>query len=252
MSLEGFSDLIESYKGTAGDHHPETGPNDEDSAFVSGLVPTLSKFEDWFVVIVFAELKPLEQWKEGLGKEFVVVEKPKRFFQVDRMFETVWFEPAAAASESEMLSNSSEWTQQCPPFCGTRPQASVRQFIVVRRRLNHSLCLGITYWNGKSRLPPRGRAIDYVVLYESGRDHEGQNLLKEPPEPEDKEEDEEGIVRDSIAIIIEANDLSISPQAWLDCGRIHTVEDGESVRKIGRVHNGALPLLEKYFRESVS
>jgi hypothetical protein len=114
---------------------------------------------------------------------------------------------------------------------------------VVRRRLHYSLCFSITTRPGKgtSRGPAAayGRLADYVVLYNS-------NI--EPARPYD----EEGITRDPIAVLVEDDELYISPHARLDCGRIYTVDDYLRVSKIGRVHPGSLPLLEEYYKECLA
>jgi len=132
------------------------------------------------------------------------------------------------------------WSNTCPVFYGEKPVARFRWFVVVRRRLNHSLCFAITTFGGKGGSRPiPGRPVDYVVLH---------SATVEPPRPYD----EEGITRDPIAVIIEEGEQYISPIARLDCGRIYTVEDNLRTLKIGRVHPTSLPLLEQYYIESMS
>ena len=165
------------------------------------------------------------------------MDKPKRFFSIGRIFKTVWYEPHG----SNMLVRQTdlEWGESRSPFYGTRPIAKFRWFIVVRKRLNHSLCFSITSYAGPgSAKARRGRAVDFVVLHSSDI---------EAPSPYD----EEGISRKPIGIIIEEEEQYISPLARLDCGRLYTVEDDLEVLKIGRVHTGSLEDLEAYYRECV-
>jgi hypothetical protein len=167
------------------------------------------------------------------------VEKPKRFFSIGRIFKTVWFEPRG--SETPVRRADLEWSDSCTtPFHGKRPLAKFRWFVVVRKRLNHSLCFSITTFAGpgtaKSR---RGRAVDFVVLHSSDI---------EPPKPYD----EEAISRIPIGVIIEEDEQYISPLARLDCSRLYTVEDDLEVMKIGRVNPESLPHLEEYYRECVN
>jgi hypothetical protein len=127
----------------------------------------------------------------------------------------------------------------CPPFYEEKPYGKFRWFVVVRKRLHHSLCLSITTFGGKTASKTsRGRSKDFVVLYPH---------TIEPPEPFP----EEGIARQPIAVIIEEAEQLLAPTARLDCARIYTVEDNVKVMKIGRVHQESLKDLEAYYQESV-
>ncbi|KAK0717235.1 hypothetical protein B0T26DRAFT_775205 [Lasiosphaeria miniovina] len=180
---------------------------------------------------------PPKPWEEPRDEGFRTVDKPKRFFSVGRIFKTAWFEPGN--EDTPARQPDVEWTERCDPYFGERPYAKFRWFVVVRKRLHHSLCLNITSFGGQGKQKmSKGRPMDYVVLHSA-----------EIPPPEPYEE--EGISRDPIAIIIEDEEQYISPLARLDCGRIYTVEDNLQVMKIGRVHPDCLPRLEEYFRESV-
>ncbi|KAL2180693.1 uncharacterized protein P884DRAFT_274605 [Thermothelomyces heterothallicus CBS 202.75] len=172
------------------------------------------------------------------GDEFKVVDKPKRFFQLGRIFATDWFEPATA----DMLDRKTPpgaLASGCQGPHGGKHITKPRWFVVVRRRLHHSLCFRITTYGGTNAAKTnRGRAQDFVVLYRAN---------VRPARPHDDEE----ISRRPIAVIIEAPDQYISPVARLDCGRIYTVEDNLMVAKIGRVHPSHLDLLDEYFKASV-
>ena len=63
--------------------------------------------------------------------------------------------------------------------------------------------------------------------------------------------EEEGVTRAPIAVIIEEQDLFISPLVRLDCSRVYTVEDGGRVVKVGRVYPESLGALEEYYRVGV-
>ncbi|KAK3898237.1 hypothetical protein C8A05DRAFT_19138, partial [Staphylotrichum tortipilum] len=143
------------------------------------------------------------------------------------------------------------WTATVPSFYGFKPTARFHWFIVVRRRLHHSLCFAITTYSGRINTTATGgstvrsiqaggaaRPIDYVVLHSAS---------VEPPAPYE----EEGITRAPVALIIEDEEQFISPLARLDCSRVYTVEDGGRAVKIGRVHPDSLGALEGYYRECV-
>jgi hypothetical protein len=182
-------------------------------------------------------------WNDRNGKLIVrtgfrVVEKPKRFYAIGRIFKTVWFEPSPQQGPST-ADPDVDWTAACPAFHEEKPFAKFRWFVVVRKRLHHSLCFAITTFGGKGATKAsRGRARDFVVLYPHGI---------EPPEPWP----EEGIDRDPLAVIIEEGQQFLSPAARVDCGRIYTVEDNLRVMKIGRIHPDSLANLEECYKESV-
>ncbi|KAK4239476.1 hypothetical protein C8A03DRAFT_42884 [Achaetomium macrosporum] len=179
-------------------------------------------------------------YQEPLGDAFQIVAKPKRFFCIGRIFKTVWFEPGGN-NMPRVRADLADWSDKSLAFHGERPIARFRWFVVVRRRLHHSLCFSITTFGGAktAHKTSRGRLTDFVVLYSSN---------VEPPRPYD----EEGITRDPIAVIIEDDEQYISPIARLDCSRVYTVEDNLRVMKTGRVHPDSLKLLEEYYQESVS
>ncbi|EAQ90026.1 hypothetical protein CHGG_06645 [Chaetomium globosum CBS 148.51] len=177
-------------------------------------------------------------YEEPLGPEFSAIAKPKRFFCTGRVFATVWFEP----STEDILQQQPkprEWSSVCPAFHGQKPVAKIRWFVVVKRRLHHSLCFTITTYAGKAASrTTRGRAGDHAVLFRVG-------IQPEAPD------DDEDITRGPIGIIVEDAEYYISPFARLDCGRIYTVEDNLKVAKVGRVHRDFLPALEQYYRDIV-
>jgi len=170
---------------------------------------------------------------------FAHVDRPRRFFSIGRIFKTPWFEPGGT-DVTHTPRPDLDYTSACPAFHGEKPYAKFRWFVVVRKRLHHSLCFSITTFSGRGAVKSsRGRPQDFVVLYASAS--------KAPaPDPEEQ------ITRDPIGVIIEDGEQFISPLARLDCGRLYTVEDNLKVMKIGRVHPDHLENLEKYFKESVS
>ncbi|KAK4039588.1 hypothetical protein C8A01DRAFT_16457, partial [Parachaetomium inaequale] len=212
--------------------HPETEA--ETQAKSASLVPRTGSIPR----PVQSPVPEIHSWEEPLGDEFQVVAKPKRFFCPGRIFATVWFEPGTA-DLLQQQPGPKAWSSACPAFHDAKPVARFRWFVVVRRRLHHSLCFRITTYGGKSASKTnRGRAGDFVVLHRADVD----------PEPPSAGEE---ITREPIAVIIEDEEHYISPFARLDCGRIYTVEDNLPVAKIGRVQTPSLPLLEGYYRESV-
>ncbi|KAB5547037.1 hypothetical protein GE09DRAFT_198696 [Coniochaeta sp. 2T2.1] len=183
-------------------------------------------------------MRILRPYETPLDPRFRVVEKPKRFFAIGRIFKAVWFEPGTQ-QQSPTADPEVNWTAACPAFHEEKPFAKFRWFIVVRKRLHHSLCFTITTFGGRGATKAsRGRAKDFVVLYPA---------VIEPPDPWPEEE----IERNPLAVIIEEGQQYLSPAARVDCGRIYTVEDNIRVMKIGRIHPDSLGDLEEYYKESV-
>lgn len=179
-------------------------------------------------------------WQGTLDDRFFVIARPKRFFTVGRIFKVVWFEPRGQDTPVRRSPTSGpDWAGECKPFYGETPVAKFRWFVIVRRRLHHSLCFSITTYNKTApNKTTRGRDQDYTVLYSS-------------TVPPARPYDEENITRDPIAVIIEDGETFISPIARLDLGRIYTVEDNLKIMKVGRVHPSSLDSLEEYYKDSV-
>ncbi|KAK3695611.1 hypothetical protein B0T22DRAFT_455808 [Podospora appendiculata] len=180
---------------------------------------------------------------------FTTVAKPKRFFSVGRIFKTVWFEPCGKDQAGRAA--DLEWRADCPLFHDEKPCARFRYFVVVRKRLHHSLCFAITTYTPPKGSAAAGTGTNNSVKNRGGRAQDSVVLHSSNVEPPAPYEDE-GITRDPVAVIIEDEDQYISPLARLDCARIYTVEDSLRVMKIGRVHMASLPWLEEYYRESVA
>ena len=152
----------------------------------------------------------------------------------------MWFEPGW--KEPSRSPTTRDWQEDIEGYFREKPIAKYRWFVVVRRRLHHSVCFSIGTYGGKSSTNPnkaaRGRDMDYVVLHKS-------SVPPARPYPEEK------ITREPVDVIIEDEEQYISPIARLDCGRIYTVEDNLKVMKVGRVHPASLPTLEQYYKDSV-
>ncbi|KAK3899540.1 hypothetical protein C8A05DRAFT_46414 [Staphylotrichum tortipilum] len=131
------------------------------------------------------------------------------------------------------------WTATVASFHGFKPTARFRWFVVVRRRLHHSLCFAITSYPGRTNTTATGYSAQRAIVLHSAS--------VEPPAPYE----EEGITQAPIAVIIEALDYFISPRARLDCSRLYTVEDGGWAVKVGRVHPDSLEALEGYYQAGV-
>ncbi|KAK3996263.1 hypothetical protein QBC44DRAFT_232338 [Cladorrhinum sp. PSN332] len=191
--------------------------------------------------ITRSPVESLPPWAGPLDEKFQVVAKPKRFFSIGRIFKTVWFEPGWR--EPGRPSTTPDWQNTIDGYFREKPIAKYRWFVVVRRRLHHSICFSIGTYGGKSSTNPnkaaRGRDMDYVVLHKS-------SVEPARPFPEEK------ITREPVAVIIEDEEQFISPIARLDCGRIFTVEDNLRVMKVGRVHPASLDILEQYYKDSVA
>ncbi|KAK4161429.1 hypothetical protein QBC43DRAFT_217680 [Cladorrhinum sp. PSN259] len=191
--------------------------------------------------LVRSPVESAPPWAGPLDERLKVVSKPKRFFSIGRIFKTVWFEPGWKEPGRPPL--TPDWQDTIQGYFREKPIAKYRWFVVVRRRLHHSICFSIGTYGGKSSTNPnkaaRGRDMDYVVLHKA-------SVEPARPFPEEK------ITREPVAIIIEAEDQYISPIARLDCGRIYTVEDNLKVMKVGRVHPTSLETLEQYYKDSVA
>ncbi|KAH8884227.1 hypothetical protein GQ53DRAFT_771014 [Thozetella sp. PMI_491] len=179
-------------------------------------------------------IKPPAPYDALLDSGFDYVDSPRRFFQVGRIFMTVWFE--AESLVPARTQSSVQWHLDCPAFRGTKPYAAFRWFVVVRKKTTHSLCLSI---HTRVLEGPLSYDAPQCVLHSS---------LVEPPEPSD----DERIVPEPIPVVVEHKSKFISPLARLDLSRIYTVEHNLKVMKLGYVPKSALGILEKHYRTAVN
>ncbi|KAK3396179.1 hypothetical protein B0T20DRAFT_501438, partial [Sordaria brevicollis] len=172
--------------------------------------------------------------------QYIRVDKPRKFFQKGRIFKTVWFEPFGEFSASARARPAElAYHDSCPDYndLGEKPYGRFRWFVVIRKHLNHSLCFAIVNGGAKSIAKNRARGEHLAVLYSTN---------VRPP----KADEEEGIVFDPIAVIMEEGKQNISPLARLDFSRVYTVEHDLKVMKIGRVHPDSHSKLDDYYKKT--
>ncbi|KAG4429996.1 hypothetical protein IFR05_014521 [Cadophora sp. M221] len=163
---------------------------------------------------------------------FTIADKPSRFFNVGRVFKTLWVEPAGATNSSihQPGYNSVGY--------GQFSYSKVRRFVVIRKRLHSCLCLAIHTYGGQGALKSDVRSQDHAVVYSSR-------------EAEPKPLPYENITTGGFAVVLEEPGETIAPMSRIDFGKIYTVEHNLKILRVGRVHPGHLPRLEEVFIEAL-
>ncbi|KAG4429881.1 hypothetical protein IFR05_014638 [Cadophora sp. M221] len=163
---------------------------------------------------------------------FTIADKPSRFFNVGRVFKTLWVEPAGATNSSihQPGYNSVGY--------GQFSYSKVRRFVVIRKRLHSCLCLAIHTYGGQGALKSDVRSQDHAVVYSSR-------------EAEPKPLPYENITTSGFAVVLEEPGETIAPMSRIDFGKIYTVEHNLKILRVGRVHPGHLPRLEEVFIEAL-
>lgn len=164
--------------------------------------------------------------------EFVTVGKPRRFFNVGRVFKVLWSEPASANSP---VSNHSMIS---PTSHGQFAFTELRRFVVIRERSYCSLCLSINTYGGQATTKLGVRSQDHAVVFPQGE------LLPSPLPGESMD-------KAPFPLIIERLGELLSPLSRLDFSRIYTVEHNIKVMSIGRIPPQHLKRLDHYFTESI-
>ena len=162
---------------------------------------------------------------------FVVPDKPSRFFNVGRVFKTLWVEPAGNRPQNNHLAYN-------PVGYGQFSYAKLRYFVVIRKRLHSCLCLAIHTYSGQGSAKGSVRSQDHAIVY-SALDTEPQPLPHE------------SITIGSFAIVLEEPGETIAPTSRLDFGKIYTVEHNLKILRVGRILPSHLPNLEQAFVDSL-
>ena len=161
---------------------------------------------------------------------FRVIEKPKKFFKVGRVFAVLWSEPAG-----ENVDWSDEDEYEIVRY-GEKVFTKIRRFVVVREGDRHSTCLPLLTYQGKATRKHGVNPDDHAAVFAENskpRFLPGENLRKSP-----------------LKIIIEDPREKIDPLTRINFSKIYTVEHNVKALKIGRIPD--TDLLRKYFIECIA
>jgi len=164
--------------------------------------------------------------------DLAVISQPTRFFQVGRVFKTLWTEPAGETATD----TDKEYYR--PVGYGQLSFTKMRRFVVIRKRLHSCLCLAISTYGGQGSTKKDSRSEDHAVVYAS----------KDPPPLTALDEQ---FTKEPIPVILEENSESIDPKSVIDFGRVYTVEHNVKVSNVGRVAKSDKKRLEQYFIDTI-
>ncbi|KAH7312915.1 hypothetical protein BKA65DRAFT_148873 [Rhexocercosporidium sp. MPI-PUGE-AT-0058] len=173
-----------------------------------------------------------QQPADGFDSRFAAVDKPSRFFNVGRVFKTLWVEPAGTTSR-----DTSHPAYNTVGY-GQFSHAKVRMFVVIRKRRHSCLCLAIHSYGGQGTAKQNVRSQDHAVVHSFG-------------DPEPRPLPDEYITIRGFAVKLEEPGETISPMSRLDFGKIYTVEHNLKILRVGRILPGQLPALEEAFIDAL-
>lgn len=145
---------------------------------------------------------------------FEVINKPRRFFKLGRVFKVLWSEPAGETAAAD-VSNIE------PSRFGGNIFTKMRTFIVVREMRECSICLPLFTYNGQGTLKSGVRPENHAAVYSSDS--------KAPSFPS------ENLTKSPYPIIVENPSEFIDPMSRLNFGKVYTVEHNVKVLKVGRI-----------------
>jgi hypothetical protein len=161
--------------------------------------------------------------------DLAVISQPTRFFQIGRVFKTLWTEPAGETATD----TDKEYYR--PVGYGQLSFTKMRRFVVLRKRLHCCLCLAISTYGGQGSAKKDSRSEDHAVVYSST-----------DPLPQDDQ-----FIKEPIPIIIEESTESIDSKSVIDFGRVYTVEHNVKVMNVGRLRKADKKRLDEYFTDSI-
>ena len=163
---------------------------------------------------------------------FAVADKPSRFFNIGRVFKTLWIEPAGTTSK-----DTDQRSFHTVGY-GQLSYSKVRRFVVIRKRLHSCLCLAISTYSGRGVSKEDGRPQDHAMVYSSS------DLIPSPL-PQEK------ITLDAFPIIVEEPSEALGPVSRLDFGKVYTVEHNVKVLRIGRIAPDHINRLQQCFADAM-
>ncbi|KAN0104749.1 hypothetical protein V8E51_010494 [Hyaloscypha variabilis] len=170
-----------------------------------------------------------EKTSSAKSIDLAVISQPTRFFQVGRVFKTLWTEPAGETATD----TDKEYYR--PVGYGQLSFTKMRRFVVVRKRLHSCLCLAISTYGGQGSAKKDSRSEDHAVVYAS----------QDPPPSDDE------FTKEPIPVIIEETSETIDPKSVIDFGRVYTVEHNVKVLNVGRVAKSDKKRLDQYFTDTI-
>jgi hypothetical protein len=164
---------------------------------------------------------------------YQIILNPKRYFKLGRVFMTLWAEPKGSHPSSD------EGVQVESDHAKTVFR-EIRHFVVVRAKAGHCLCVPISTYGGQGTLKHTTQpAQDHAVIVVFGDEPQLQ--------PGERE-----LTKQPLKVICEDPTLQkLHPASRINFGKVYTIEYNIRVRTFGRIATESLPLLQKYFVDTI-
>jgi hypothetical protein len=163
---------------------------------------------------------------------YVIIDQPSRFFQIGKVFKTLWTEPASGT-----MSDSHLGTLHTVAF-GQVAYSKVRRFVVIRKRLHCCLCLPILTYGGQGATKPGIRVSDHGIVYPANEDRP----LAAPGEL---------LGRHALGVVIDEPGETLDPMSRIDYGKVYTVQHNIKVMNVGRIDAAHMKYLKRDYNQSM-
>lgn len=163
---------------------------------------------------------------------YIIIDQPSRFFQIGKVFKTLWTEPASGT-----MNDSQQGTLHTVAF-GQSAYSKIRRFVVIRKRLHCSLCLPILTYGGQGATKPGVRASDHGIVYPANEDRP----LEAPGE---------SLGKHALGVVIEEPGETLDRMSRIDYGKVYTVQHNIKVMNVGRIENAHMRYLKRDYKESM-
>ena len=147
----------------------------------------------------------------------------KKFFQVGRVFSTLWSEPVG----SSYLRN----TAVSEVIYSERVHSRIRRFVVVRANEGSCTCLPVTSYSGAGPAKSGISLKDCGFIYSHGSPQKAPAMRKTP-----------------LKVVLSKGAPKIPPDSLVNYNKVFTVETNVKVRDVGELDPNSRILLLEYFR----
>ncbi|KAF7162564.1 hypothetical protein CNMCM5623_007810 [Aspergillus felis] len=162
--------------------------------------------------------------------EFKVQENPEKFFTTGRIFALLWRKHSALTGK-----NGTIISVPCVGLENDFPvYAGIRRMVVLRETKS---C--ITTYNNRGLVQPGINILEHTILYVKGS--EPHRLAEEPR-----------MTNQPLEVALSGPDITLSPMARLNFGKVYTVEHNVAVRPVGRITDCSMPLFQHYAKCALS
>ncbi|KAI9770639.1 MAG: hypothetical protein M1839_003088 [Geoglossum umbratile] len=180
--------------------------------------------------------------ERDLDPDYFIQNKPRKFFCIGRVFAVLWTEPT---------SNPGPGTQYTQVRFNQYVYSDIRRFVVVREGLDSCWCLSVTPLFLVCPTPNTPDRVSRPIHSYSKRGLNKPYINRKAhaiiyTDPTQAKLSGEGLTKKPLQVIPSSPDNKLAQDSLINFSKIYTVEHNIKVKKIGKIAEDCMHLLEAY------